>query len=57
MGTGAVVFSAAFGLFGWYADAYVPLPFWPIIAGGGALLGLHFLHLRWQADAEKRGER
>ena len=57
MGTGAVVFSGGFGLFAWYAEAHVPIPFWPIIAGGGALLGLHFFHLRWQADAEKRGER
>ena len=50
-GTSAVVFSVGFGLLAWYAEAEVPLFFWPFIAGGGALLGLHFCYLRWQAVA------
>ena len=53
MGSSAALFSIGFGLFAWYAEASVPLPFWPIIAGGGALLGLHFCRLRWQAKNEK----
>jgi hypothetical protein len=57
MGASAAMFSIGFALFAWYAHAEVPLPFWPIIAGGGALLGLHFFHLKWQAAAEKRAKR
>jgi hypothetical protein len=53
MGGGAVIFSVGFGLFAWFAEAEVPILFWPIIAGGGALFGLHFLRLRWQAIAER----
>jgi hypothetical protein len=57
MGGVGAVFTLCFAVFAWFADAEVPVLFWPVIAGGGALLGLHFCHLRWQAAAEKRGER
>jgi hypothetical protein len=56
MGGTAAAFVIAFGLMAWYAEAEVPLLFWPIIAGGGGLLGLHLCHLRWQARAEKSGQ-
>jgi hypothetical protein len=55
MAGSAAIFSVCFGLFAWYAEAEVPFPFWPIIAGGGALLGLHVCRLRWQAKMEKEG--
>jgi hypothetical protein len=49
----ALGLSVGFALFAWYARADVPLLFWPVIAGGGALFGLHICHLRWQATAGK----
>ena len=57
MGGGALVFSAAFAVFAWYAHADVPLLFWPIIAGGGALMGLRVCHLRWLRKADRAGDR